>query len=316
MLLDQAAVEPVAAFHVDQAGAVAGTRQIFVLKEVAQAPVGRHHLVAMGGKVRLRQPCPLRLRNRVRKGADGRGEGGVLRLLLQQVVDLLDHVADGQLGVDHAGRETLAKAGDDAVDHRPQLIVAGEIVLVIVDRLERCDAPAGGEHGIEIVEPAEVIDRPHQEQRENVRGEARQILFAGEAEHVVAQAVGGVQRRPVDPAQCREVSLDRRSLGRHIFIAEVIAELVRIGEIAAAERGDRVAAQGRSVAGREDGAKPLALGVRGGRRGGGRCPGGDGGGAIDGGAGGGAQQEHEQGEAGHVVLGSRKSAGGLSPGYC
>ena len=41
VLLDEAAVEQVAAAHVDEADAVAGVRQIFVLEEVAQPPIGR-----------------------------------------------------------------------------------------------------------------------------------------------------------------------------------------------------------------------------------------------------------------------------------
>ena len=116
VLLDEAAVEQVAAAHVDEADAVAGMRQIIVLKEIAQPPIGGVDAVADDREMRLAQPRPLRFRHRVGEGLQ---RAGIRRLLGRRGelgVELADHVPDGELGLDHARGEALAEAGDDPVE--------------------------------------------------------------------------------------------------------------------------------------------------------------------------------------------------------
>ena len=167
---DQARIEPLAAAHRDQADALARMGQILVAEEVAQPAIGREDRVADHREQFRAQPDALGFRDRFgespRRAVIGRGFGSVAQL----GVELLDDVADGELGLDHAGGEALAEAADGAVDADDELAVARDVVVIILDIAERRRPAARGEDRIESVEAAEVVDRADRRQRQQSGG--------------------------------------------------------------------------------------------------------------------------------------------------
>ena len=266
--LDQAGVEPVAAAHVDEAGAVAGVGQIIVLKERAQPAVGREDRIADDGGISGAQADPLGLGHRVRKGLHRpvirRGFGRIGKL----GVELRDHVADGELGIDHARRQPLAEAPDRAIHQCREFAVAGQVVLIILDIAERRRAAAGGEGRIKGVEAAEMVDRADRGQRQHVGLKVGEVVLALIFEHVIGKRVGRVQPGAVDRPQRREIGIGRSALAGIIFVADIVAEMGRVAEIAAEHARDRVAAQIVLIALVEQAVEPAVRAVvRGGGRG-------------------------------------------------
>ncbi len=258
----------------DEAVAVAGVRQIFVLKEVAQPAVARIDAVADDRDMRVAQPGALALGDRVREVPD---RAGIRRLLGRRVelgVELADDVADGELGVDHARFHALAEAGDHPVEHLDELAVAAQIVLIILDVAERRGAFPRRERRIESVEAGEMVDRAHDRQRHEVRLQIAQIVLALISEHVIGDAIGGIERIAVDRLQRRQILLGRRFLGGIGFVREPVAEPVGIAIVAAEHALQRVAPKARLVAFAEQPVQPLAHAFFGGSRGrGGRLAG-------------------------------------------
>ena len=186
--------------------AVARAGQIFVLQEIAQPPVGRVDAVADDLEMRLPEPRPLRLRHRLGEVLHRAGKGRLLGRRVELRVELADHVADGELGVDHAGGEALAEAADDPVEQRHELAVPLQIVLVILDVAKRRRVPAGGEDRVkESAARSEMVDRAHAGEREQVRLKVAQIVLALIFEDVVGEPVGRVERIAVDRRQRPQV---------------------------------------------------------------------------------------------------------------
>ena len=104
-------------------------------------------------------------------------------------VELLDHVADGKLGVDHAFRLALAPLADRLVDVGGEVAVAAEAVLIILDgRIGRAALPAR-ESRILGVDAEKVVHRQCFGQRQQVGLEAAQRVLGLELERVVGELV-------------------------------------------------------------------------------------------------------------------------------
>ena len=80
-----------------------------------------------------RQPRPVGGADRLREVLDRPPIRRILGLQLELVVELLDHVADGQLGVDDAFRLALAPLRDRLVDVGGEVAVALQVVLIVGD---------------------------------------------------------------------------------------------------------------------------------------------------------------------------------------
>jgi hypothetical protein len=168
-------------------------------------------------------------------------EGGALHALLQLQVELVDDVAHDELGLDDAGRHSFAEAADHLVDRSRILAVPLEVVLIILDRLERRRALAGGKVGIEGVEAEEVIERPHRRQCEQLRLDAAELHLRLPFEDVVGELVRGRQGIPVDGGELAKLVLPGGPLGGEIGVADAVAEPVGIAHVAPEQGAERIA---------------------------------------------------------------------------
>ena len=99
------------------------------------------------------------------------------------------------------------------------LVVALEIVLIILDRLERRRALARGEIGIESVEAEEMVDRADRGQRQHLGRERAQAQLPLPLEHVVGELVGRRERGAVDRRERGQILLAGGALGVEISVA-------------------------------------------------------------------------------------------------
>ena len=243
VLLDQIGIELGTALHVDQPDALARDRQIFLRQEVAQPLIGRADLVADHRRGLGAQACLVGFGDARGEGLERRVEGRSLDALRQLQVELVDDVAHDQLGLDHARLHTLAEATDRRVDDIGIAVMPADIVLIILHRLERRHALAGGEVRIERVEAGEVVDRPDDGERQEIGAERAQRQVGLPFEDVVGELVGRRERLAIDPAKRRAILLARRALGVEIGVADIVAQLVGIAHVAAEQRIDRIAAE-------------------------------------------------------------------------
>ena len=232
----------------DEADAFAGARQIFGLQEIAQAAIGREDAVADDRGQLGAQPRAVGFGHAfgeiVRRAGIRRG----FRRVAQLGVELLDDVADGQLGVDDARGEALAEALDRAVDDRRRTGGGGRIVVIILDVAERRRAAPRGEDRIEGVEARKMVDRANRGQRQHLRRQIGERVAPLIFEDVIGEPVGRVELVAGDGAQRRQIGLGGGALGVEIGVGAEIAEPVGIAEIAAEHRLQRVAPQARRIA--------------------------------------------------------------------
>ena len=236
--LDQAIVERSAALHLGKAVTVARDRQVLVLQEVAQAAIGAVDLLQRCA-VFFGQPRLVRFGNIFRHFRDRRPEGRFLDLDRQLRVELFDHVGNRHLRFEHAAIHAFAETPDRAVDDPRIIGVATDSVLVILDGLEGCQALPAFDGRVIGMEAEEVVHRTHLADGEDVGRKALQRFSLRELENVIGQPVGLAQRRAVDLAQRREVLLGKRLRRRSQFVGIVIADPVRLAEIAARHRTER-----------------------------------------------------------------------------
>ena len=88
-----------------------------------------------------------------------------------------------------------------------------------------------------------MIHRQQPVDRLDRRGIAAQIDLRLIAEHVIGELVDAGQLRPVDRLQRGEVGFEVALVARGRGIADVIAEAIRIAQVAAEDRTDRVQRQ-------------------------------------------------------------------------
>ena len=122
-----------------------------------------------------------------------------------------------------------------------------EVVVIVLDRLERRRALARRHVGQEDLDAVEVVDRPRHRRLEQLRREAAQGDLGLVLERVVADPVVGAQAGAVDLSQPGEVGLGRRLLGRVIGVGDVVAEPVAVAQVAAEQRLERIALEARLV---------------------------------------------------------------------
>ena len=245
---DQIGIERVAARHPAQPDAVARLGEIFALQEVAH-PLVRGlddilDLLRVGGT----QARLVGWRYRRRKGLDRAVEDRTLDALLQQVVELLDHVADDELGLDDALRLALPEQDDRSVERGSVSRVALQIVLVIEEGLEGCRALPAREFGVERLDSVEMVEREQFEQREQFGRITAQADLRLLLEHIVGDLVDIGQLGAVDAREAAQVGLRRGLLGEQLLFREPVAQTVGIAQVAAEDRLDRVAPEAGLVA--------------------------------------------------------------------
>jgi hypothetical protein len=243
VLLDEVGVKLRAALHVNQPHTLARHRQIFVLQEVSQAHISGADLVADHGCMGGAKPCLVGGRNAFGELLDGSVEGRAFDALRQLQVELIDDVADHELGLNHARLHALPEAGDRPVQQQRILAVAFQIILIILDRLERSRAFARGKVRIECVESEEMVDRADGGQRQHLGVEAAERHFGLALEHVIGEPVGGGKRGAVDARKLAELTFTGGAFRCIISIRDSVAQPVRVAHVAAEQRAQWVAAQ-------------------------------------------------------------------------
>ena len=240
---------------------VARGRQVFVVDKGAQLLVGRHHPgadhVAVG-----RGQALLVGRRKIRRHAFERApEQGVFGLVLDQCVQLRDHLHHQRARLHHAGLDALAHVADRGVEQLRQLVAARQPVVVVLDRLERLRAGARAELHGETGQAAHLVDRHHPVRE--LLGLERVLRVAHEdlvAEQVLAlQPVRAEVFERLQPAR-GEVVLLLAERGR----AEV-RQLVVVARIALEGRLQRVELQHLLPVLVVQGVEFLRLGLLGGR---------------------------------------------------
>jgi hypothetical protein len=144
------------------------TGKVVLLQEIAQADQGGPDLVPNDGGMGGAQPGLIRGGDALGKGLDRPVQRRALHPLLDLDVELVDDVADDQLGLDDAARHPLTEAADRLVDELRILAVPLQVVLVIRQRLERRRPLARSKVGVESMKAEEMIDRPHCGQRQEL----------------------------------------------------------------------------------------------------------------------------------------------------
>ena len=238
-VLDHLRIELVPALHLAEADAVARHRQIFVAQEIAHCGIGRVEFGGLFG-IGLGQPGLVRV---------GEVFGEVLHRLhvlrfldrdRQQRVELLDHEADGELGLDHAAFHAFAELADRALGDLDIVVVAREVVFVIRQRLELRRGIAAREIGIEGVEAGEMVDRAHFGQRADFIGLPAQRRFLVIFEHIVGELVGVAQLAAIDQRQLGKIELRVEAVGIEGRIGQEIAQPVGIAIVAAEQPAQRI----------------------------------------------------------------------------
>jgi hypothetical protein len=241
--LNEEVVQLTSALHVDEADALSRLRQVFLLEKVAQLAIRRIEFFRHRAQVGGAQPLPVGLADPARKLGHRAVVRRLLGLLLQLKIELLDHVPDRHPGFDDAGGEALAEAIDRALEHRGELAVPLEIVLVVGQRPERRGALAGRKRRIEGVDAAEVIDRTDDCDPEDGVLETFQCLFLPILEDVVRDPVHLIELRPVDLLERSQLAFCRGLLGREVRIAAIVAQPIRIAEVTTEDSNERVPLQ-------------------------------------------------------------------------
>ncbi len=137
----------------------------------------------------------------------------VFGLQLELVVELLDHVADGQPGIDHALRHALAPLRDRGVDIGREVVVAAKPVLIIRDGGEAPAALPAGDGRKVVMKAVEMVHREGFDEPQNVGLKTAQRVPRGIIEHVVGEPVGRAQPVARDGAKRGEVLLGGGFLG-------------------------------------------------------------------------------------------------------
>ena len=261
ILLDEIGVELRTARHARQADAVARRGQIGRGEKIAHPALGGDDHVADLRRIGGGQPGAVGGRNGGGKFLDRRIEGRLLRLARQQIVELRDHVANDQLGLDDAALHTLSKATDRFVEQPGIFDVALQVVLVIDHRIERCGALTRSEFGIEGLDAIEMIHRPHDRQRDDSRVQTFQRHLGLVAEYVIGDLIGRSQLGTVNPPQLRHILLRGRAFGRDIAVGEKVADLIGAAHIPPEDAVDRIAREASFVALMEKPLEPRVFGA-------------------------------------------------------
>src|SRR3546814_15317612 len=103
--------------------------------------------------------------------------------------------------------------------------MALEVVLIVLERLERRCALAAGEGRIEGVEAAEMVDGPDDRQGQYVRLITLELRLLVELEDVVCDLVGVAELCTLDFGELRELALRRRRFLRSILVADILPPL-------------------------------------------------------------------------------------------
>ena len=258
-------IQRVAALHVHLANAVASMPEIVVLKEVAEPCQrwindGRNRLTEF-----VRQARALRRSHIVRRLPERAPIRRVLGLQLQLAVELLDHVADGELGVDHAFRLAPAPLANRLVDIGGEVAVALQRIVIVAKPPVRRPALPARQGRIEGVQAIEMVHRQRLAQAQEIGLEAAERVLGLELEHIVGKLVGG---REIGSRDCRErpkIILGRYFLALVMRVAEQVADPIRVTIIAAEQCLQRITLEARLVARLEELEQPvvcLLLGSR------------------------------------------------------
>ena len=178
-------------------------------------------------------------------------EGRSLDALGDQAVELVDDIGDHQSGLDDAGPGTLFEAVDRLRVQGVEAVDALQSGLVVGDGLVRRGAFARRQVGEKAVRRVEMVDRADDGCGDDIGLQAAQVGGALPFEHVIADLVGGAEAGAVDPCERREIVLGGLFLGRDIVVAEIVAEPVRVAQVAAKQSRDRVALEAGLIAGVE-----------------------------------------------------------------
>ena len=249
--LDRVVVHRRAARQRRGADAVARRGQILLHQEIAHLRVRRDdHVLDLRG-IGGTQPCLIGLANPLRELLDRRIEDRSFDALRDQLVELADHVAHDQLGLDDLALHPFAKQRDHPVIGRRIFNVAFEVVVVVGNVLERCRPLPRREIRVEGLEAGEMVHRQIFADAHDRGREALKSTFLIGLEHVIGDLVDRTQPGPIDALERGEIPLGCRLLRCGKGIGIIVTEPVGVTHVTAEDRHQRLALEHRLVAGVE-----------------------------------------------------------------
>ena len=158
----------------------------------------------------------------------------------QQGIDLRDHVAHSQPGIDHTAVQPLPEPQHGVVQHGRKRPVEPQVAAIIGLALKR-DRPAAGQQGRKLhVQPAEVFQRADGRERDQVRPQPVLFLALGGQECVIGNLPFGAQCGAVDPGEGRKRQLARLARRAQLRVGEDLRQFITADLPAVKQRAERV----------------------------------------------------------------------------